>query len=206
LFDLIIHSSVIGSIPRRGKFGANDFSRCFFACHASESYQEWNRTQGIFLRLIYQVFVGKSFTGGGDSVILGGMAEAVEFAHRGAVSITSNILKGVHKKLPFLKLKFTELDNAAFPHLPDQLEFLADVVEDFAEGVEEDLPYATVASAVFALIYAQRQIDTVPDSASEFGHAELSAVVRAVLTEHEKVLLDYAQRHKMPWNDITFEP
>jgi hypothetical protein len=68
------------------------------------------------------------------------------------------------------------------------------------------LPYATVASAVFALIYAQRQIDTVPDSASEFGHAELSAVVRAVLTEHEKVLLDYAQRHKMPWNDITFEP
>jgi uncharacterized membrane protein YkvA (DUF1232 family) len=138
--------------------------------------------------------------------MLASVAEVANFVHRGTASITPNILKGVHKKLPFLKLKFTELDNAAFPHLPDQLEFLANVVEDFAEGVEETLPYLTVAAAVFALIYAQRQFDIVPDSVSEFGHADDSAVVRAVLLEHEKVLLAYAGRHKMNWDDITVEP
>jgi uncharacterized membrane protein YkvA (DUF1232 family) len=138
--------------------------------------------------------------------MLDGMAEVAKFIHHGTASITPNILKGVHKKLPFLKLKFTELDNAAFPHLPDQLEFLANVVEDFAEGVEEDLPYVTVAGAVFALLYAQRQFDLVPDAVSEFGHADDSAVVRAILIEHEKVLLAYAERHKMKWDDITVEP
>src|SRR5208282_4274424 len=117
--------------------------------------------------------------------MLPGMAEVADLVHQGSASITPNILRGVHKKLPFLKLKFTELDNAAFPHLPDQLEFLANVVEDFAEGVEEDLPYLTVAASVFALIYAQRQFSAVPDSVNDFGHADDSAVVRAVLTEHE---------------------
>jgi uncharacterized membrane protein YkvA (DUF1232 family) len=138
--------------------------------------------------------------------MLPGMAEVADLVHQGSASITPNILRGVHKKLPFLKLKFTELDNAAFPHLPDQLEFLANVVEDFAEGVEEDLPYLTVAASVFALIYAQRQFGVVPDSVNDFGHADDSAVVRAVLTEHKKLLHPYAERHKMNWNDITLDP
>src|SRR5271154_3724694 len=94
--------------------------------------------------------------------MLDGMPETENLVHRGTAAITPNILKGVHKKLPFLKLKFTELDDPSFPHLTDQLEFLADVVEDFAEGVEEDLPYTTVAASVFALLYAHRQQDLVP--------------------------------------------
>jgi uncharacterized membrane protein YkvA (DUF1232 family) len=138
--------------------------------------------------------------------MLDGVAEIVNLVHRGTASITPNILKGVHKKLPFLKLKFTEFDDPAFPHLSDQLEFLADVVEDFAEGVEEDLPYATVAASVFALLYAHRQLDLVPDAIEEAGLADDSAVVRAVLVEHEKVLAAYAERHKMKWDAITVEP
>jgi uncharacterized membrane protein YkvA (DUF1232 family) len=143
---------------------------------------------------------------GGQSVMLAGMSETVKFMHRGAGTITPALLKSVHKKLPFLKLKFTELDNPAFPHLPDQLEFLADVVEDFAEGVEEDLPYATAAAAVFALLYAHRQFDLIPDAAAGVGLADDSAVVRAVLVEHEKVLAAYAERHKMKWDAITVKP
>lgn len=134
------------------------------------------------------------------------MADIANFAHRGAAAITPNLLKGVHKKLPFLKLKFTEVDDPAYPHLADQLEFLADVVEDFAEGVEEDLPYATVSAAVFALIYANRQTDVIPDVIPGAGLADDSAVVRAVLMEHEKVLAAYAERHKMKWSEITVEP
>jgi uncharacterized membrane protein YkvA (DUF1232 family) len=138
--------------------------------------------------------------------MLDGMADLANLVHRGTAAITPNILKGVHKKLPFLKLKFTELDDPAFPHLTDQLEFLADVVEDFAEGVEEDLPYVTVAASVFALLYAHRQLDLFPNAIPEVGLADDSAVVRAVLIEHEKVLAAYAERHKMKWEAITVEP
>jgi uncharacterized membrane protein YkvA (DUF1232 family) len=138
--------------------------------------------------------------------ILTGMAEIANFVHRGASMITPKILKGVHKKLPFLKLKFTELNDPGYPHLTDQLEFLANVLEDFAEGVEEDLPYSTAAAAAFAVIYAHRQFDLIPDSIPEFGHADDSAVVRVVLIENEKILSAYADRHKMKWNAITVKP
>jgi uncharacterized membrane protein YkvA (DUF1232 family) len=134
------------------------------------------------------------------------MAEIGKFVHRGASMITPKILKGVHKRLPFLKLKFTEFDDPAFPHLSDQLEFLADVVEDFAEGVEEDLPYATVMDATFALIYADRQTELMPDPAPEIGFADDSAVVRFVLQQNETVLAAYAERHKMKWEEVSVKP
>ena len=62
------------------------------------------------------------------------MSEIVEFVHHGAAQITPKILRGVHKKLPFLKMEFTQIDAPKYPHLVEQLEFLADVVEDFADG------------------------------------------------------------------------
>lgn len=134
------------------------------------------------------------------------MLEIANLVQRGTSSITPNILKGVHKKLPFLKLKFTELDDPAYPHLTDQLEFLADVVEDFAEGVEEDLPYVTASASVFALLYAHRHLDLVPGALPDIDLEDDSAVVRAVLIEHEKVFAAYAERHKMKWDAITVEP
>ena len=138
--------------------------------------------------------------------MLGDMLEIANLVQRGTAAITPNILKGVHKKLPFLKLKFTELDDPAYPHLTDQLEFLADVVEDFAEGVEEDLPHVHDGQLVFALLYAHRQLDVIPGALPENGQINDSPVVRAVLMEHEKVFAAYAERHKMKWDAITVEP
>jgi uncharacterized membrane protein YkvA (DUF1232 family) len=134
------------------------------------------------------------------------MPEIAKFVQRGSAMITPKILKGVHKRLPFLKLKFTEFENRAFPHLSEQLEFLADVVEDFAEGVEEDLPYSTVVAATFALVYADRQVETIPGALPAPSFADDSAVVRAVLIEHEKVLAAYAVRHEMNWETVSIKP
>jgi uncharacterized membrane protein YkvA (DUF1232 family) len=134
------------------------------------------------------------------------MSEIVQFVHRGTTSITPAVLKGVHKKLPFLKIEFAQINAPKFPHLVDQLEFLADVVEDFAEGAAEEIPYVAVAAAVFALTYAHRQFDLIPDSSKEFGRADDSAVVRAVLMEHEKVWAAYAAKHGMNWSKITVKP
>ncbi len=138
--------------------------------------------------------------------MLDAMPEIANLVRRGTGAITPNILKGVHKNLPFLKLKFTEMDDPAYPHLTDQLQFLADVVEDFAEGVEEDLPYDAVAASVFGLLYAPRQLGLLPEAMAGTGLADNSAVVRAVLIHHEKVFAAYAERHKMKWDSITVEP
>ena len=134
------------------------------------------------------------------------MGEIVQFVHRGAAAITPRILKGIHKKLPLLKLEFAGIDDPSFPHLPDQLEFLADVVEDFADRAGEDIPYWAVANAAFALVYAHRQFDLIPDWIPEFGHADDSSVVRAVLIEHEKALSAYAEKRGMKWETISTQP
>jgi len=134
------------------------------------------------------------------------MSEIVEFVHHGAAQVTPKILRGVHKKLPFLKMEFTQIHAPKYPHLVEQLEFFAAVVEDFAEGAEDDLPYVSVAGAAFALIYAHRQKDLIPDFVPIFGHADESAVARAVLIEHEKVFGDYAGRHHFNWAKITVKP
>jgi uncharacterized membrane protein YkvA (DUF1232 family) len=134
------------------------------------------------------------------------MSEIAKFVHNGAARITPRVLSGVHKKLPLLKVEFAQINAPKFPHLVDQLEFLANVVEDFAEQAALDLPYVTVANAAFALIYAHRQMDLIPNTVPEFGHADDSGVVRAVLIEHERVLAQYAAERGVNWSKITVQP
>jgi len=134
------------------------------------------------------------------------MPEVAKFVHRGAGQITPQILKGIHKKLPFLKVEFAQIYAPKYPHLVEQLEFLADVVEDFVEGADDELPLVAAAAAAFALVYAHRQTDLIPDSNQEFGFADDSAVVRAVLMEYEKVLAAFAKRHRLNWTRITVKP
>ena len=133
------------------------------------------------------------------------MSELAQFVHHGASRITPKILRGVHKKLPLLKVEFAEIHAPKFPHLVDQLEFLADVVEDFAEGAADDMPFVTVASAVFALVYAHRQTDLIPDSIPELGHSDESGVVRVVLIEHERTLAQHAEKIGVNWSRITIK-
>lgn len=131
------------------------------------------------------------------------MPEIVEYLHHGATKVTPRILKGIHKNLPYLKIEFAQIDEPKYPHLVNQLEFLADVVEDFIEGADDDLPYVAVASAAFALSYAHQDLDLIPDNIPELGHGDDSSLVRAVLIEHERALSDYAARHEMNWEAIT---
>lgn len=131
------------------------------------------------------------------------MSEIAQMVHRGAAQITPRILKGIHRKLPMLKVEFAQINAPRFPHLVDQLEFLANVVEDFVDQTEDDIPYLAAAAAAFALVYAHNQTDLIPDRVPGFGHADDSGVVRAVLIENERVLSDYANRHGLNWSRIT---
>ena len=131
------------------------------------------------------------------------MAELAEYVHGGAAKITPRILRGIYKKLPVMKVEFAQIHAPQFPHLVEQLQFLANVVEDFMDGKADDLPYVTVASAGYALIYAERETDLIPNSMPEFGMADDSGVVRVVLIENEKVLANYAEALGLNWRAIS---
>jgi uncharacterized membrane protein YkvA (DUF1232 family) len=131
------------------------------------------------------------------------MAELAEFVHNGVARITPQILRGVYKKLPMLKVGFAQIHAPNFPHLVTQLQFLANVIEDFVDGKADELPFVTVAGACYAVVYAQRQWDLIPDCIPELGMSDDSSVVRVVLIENERVLAKYAEKLGLSWRSIS---
>ena len=134
------------------------------------------------------------------------MPEIAKFVTHGAGSITPAIAEKVLRQLPQWKLEFTQITAPQFPHLVDQLEFLANGVEDSLEGAYKDLPYVAVAQSVFALIYAHKKVGIVPDSILDLGRADDSSVVRAVLIQNEKAFAIYAGTQGIYWHRITSQP
>lgn len=134
------------------------------------------------------------------------MAELADFVRRGAAKITPQIARGVYKKLPLLKVEFAQIHAPKFPHLVSQLQFLANLVEDFLDGKAEEVPYVTIAHACYAILYAQRQFDLIPDSIPDVGMADDSSVVRVVLIESERILAQYAERTGVNWRAISVNP
>jgi uncharacterized membrane protein YkvA (DUF1232 family) len=134
------------------------------------------------------------------------MAEIVEFLNHGASLITPAVAEGVLKHLPLWKVEFAQINEPKYPHLVDQLEFLADVVEDFAEGAYKELPYSAYGKAIFALVYAHKKMGIIPDYIPGLCRADHSAVVRAVLIQNEKAFALYAAVRGVDWAKITNEP
>jgi uncharacterized membrane protein YkvA (DUF1232 family) len=131
------------------------------------------------------------------------MSEIAKFVNRGAATITPAIAENVLRHLPQWKLEFTQINAPKFPHLVDQLEFLADAVEDATEGAYKELPFVAVAQAVFALIYAHKKLGIIPEGILELGGADNSSVVRAVLIQNEKAFAIYAGKQGVDWRKIT---
>lgn len=134
------------------------------------------------------------------------MSEIVAYVNHGAALITPAIVERVVRKLPLWKAEFTQINAPQFPHLISQLEFLADAVEDTTDGAYKDLSYVAFASAVFALTYAHKKMDLIPDHRGELGRADDSSVVRAVLIQHEKAFAKYAESQGLSWARITSKP
>ena len=131
------------------------------------------------------------------------MAEFAEYVNHGASLVTPRVVEYVIRQLPKWKMEFTQINAPLFPHLVDQLEFLADAVEDSVEGAYKDLPFYAVAQAVFAITYAHKKVDVIPDLIPNLGRADDSSVVRAVLIQNERSLAKYAEVMGLNWSRIT---
>jgi hypothetical protein len=133
------------------------------------------------------------------------MSEIAKFVNHGSASITPAVAQKVLRQLPQWKLEFTQISAPKFPHLVNQLEFLADAVEDVIEGAYKELPFVAIAQAVFALIYAHKKTGIIPEGVLELGGADNSSVVRAVLIQNEKAFALYAGTQGVDWRKITSE-
>src|SRR6202044_2441635 len=127
------------------------------------------------------------------------MPEIAKFVNDGSCNITPAIAEKVLRQLPQWKLEFTQINAPKFPLLVDQLEFLADAVEDAVEGAYKELSYTAVAQAVFALLYAHKKMSILPESVLDLGRADDSSVVRAVLIQNEKAFAIYAGSQGIDW-------
>ena len=134
------------------------------------------------------------------------MPEIAKFVNNGAASITPGVAEKMLRQLPQWKLEFTQIHAPLFPHLVDQLEFLANAVEDAIEGAYKELPYCAIAQSVFALVYSHKKVGIIPDSILNLGYADDSSVVRAVLIQNEKDFAIYAEAQGIDWQRITSQP
>lgn len=134
------------------------------------------------------------------------MSEFAAYVNHGAARVSPALVLRIVRQLPAWKLEFTQIAAPQFPHLIDQLEFLADAVEDFAEGAYRDLPYYAAAQAVFALTYAHKKVDIIPDLIPDTGRSDDSSVVRAVLIQNEAAFSAYAEWSGIDWAAITSNP
>ncbi len=134
------------------------------------------------------------------------MSEIVQYVNHGASLITPQVVEKVMRHLPMWKAEFTQIQAPNHPHLVPQLQFLADAVEDFAEGAYKALPYGAFAAAVFALTYGHKPMDLIPDYKGDIGRADDSSVVRAVLIQHESAFAKYAATTGVEWNRISTKP
>jgi hypothetical protein len=134
------------------------------------------------------------------------MSEIAKFVNHGSASVTPAVALKVLRQLPQWKLEFTQINAPKFPHLVNQLEFLADAIEDVVEGAYKELPFVAIAQAVFALIYAHKKTGIIPEGVLELGGADNSSVVRAVLIQNEKAFAIYAGTQGVDWRKITSQP
>src|SRR3954469_19749158 len=134
------------------------------------------------------------------------MSEIADFVSHGASYITPLVVDKLLRELPLWKVEFTQINAPKFPHLVDQLEFLADVVEDVAESAYKELPYIAFARAVFAVMYAHKKVNIIPDMVADFGRADDSSIVRAVLMQNEFAFAKYAGSQGLDWKQVTSKP
>ena len=117
-----------------------------------------------------------------------------QFILDGARRITPARLAKLVRKLPEVRLVATQVTE--FPQLPDQVEFLSQLIEDFYSGLSPDIPYVAIAEGAFALSYLRKGIDIIPDSISGVGYADDAAIINTVFETYKQAFLDYVLARK----------
>ena len=112
-----------------------------------------------------------------------------QFILDGARRITPRYISKLIRQLPEIRLVATQV--AEFPQLTDQVEFLAELIEDFHSGLNQGVPYTAIAEAAFALSYLRKGVDIIPDRIPDIGYADDAAIITAVFETYKEAFLKH---------------
>lgn len=121
-------------------------------------------------------------------------ADLKEFIAEGARTITPAHLDKLVRWLPEIRLAMTQVTE--FPNLPDQVEFLVEIIEDFHAGLNRSIPFMAIAESAFALFYLRKGVDIVPDDIPGSGFADDAAIVSAVFEHYKEPFLRHMLARK----------
>lgn len=96
-----------------------------------------------------------------------------------------------------------------YPQLAARLEFLANFFAlDAAIDPEtvRNVPEKTCHETIFALLYAAKDIDLIPDHMPEIGYCDDSSVVETVLSRNASVFEQYCATRGLKWDALKPEP
>ena len=125
--------------------------------------------------------------------------ELLAFLDTQAAHLTDEDLAALAERLPALRERFHGVAGCESPELAEQLEFLAQLVEDAVAGVNCEVPDACRREAAFALLYLERGGDILPDQTPGIGLVDDLAIVNAVLCRHEAALRATPRGHLWKW-------
>jgi uncharacterized membrane protein YkvA (DUF1232 family) len=121
-------------------------------------------------------------------------ADLKEFIAEGARTITPAHLDKLVRWLPEIRLAMTQVSE--FPNLPDQVEFLVEIIEDFHAGLNRSIPFMAIAESAFALFYLRKGVDIIPDDIPGSGLADDAAIVSAVFEHYKEPFLRHMLARK----------
>ncbi len=127
--------------------------------------------------------------------------ELQDYITEGARRITPGHLDKLVRLLPNIRLAVTQVTD--FPDLADQVEFLAEIIEDFHAGVNRSIPFTAIAESAFALFYLRKATDIIPDSIPRTGYADDAAIIGVVFENYKKPFLKHvlARNARKPIED-----
>jgi uncharacterized membrane protein YkvA (DUF1232 family) len=115
--------------------------------------------------------------------------ELRDFIADGARRITPAHLDKLVRMLPKIRLSVTQVTE--FPNLPDQVEFLAEMIEDFHAGLNRSIPFTAIAESAFALFYLRKATNLLPIPVHRSGYADDAAIITAVFENYKQPFLKH---------------
>ena len=108
---------------------------------------------------------------------------------------------GLTNGLADLQEKIVSL-KGEHPRLARQLEFLL----SFYQANPPNLPDKVRNETIFALLYAAKEMDLVPDEEPGVGYLDDAAVAESVLTRHAGVFEIHCDYHRIEWAALKPAP